>query len=138
MARRNEDQLSLEIAKGGPGQPFDEGLALPAFALLIDGKQMTRPVIAILGPFGSRGLHDLGRHPIPTHRTAFHGISRENLHRAIERGRSAMIDQRPKPMIGVVMLVFAHMRTALGPQQHRGARRRRRIAIETTIRRKIR
>src|SRR6185295_18432315 len=113
MARRNEDELSFEIAKGGSGQPFDEGLALPAFALLIDGQQMARPVIAILGPFGSRGLHDLGRHSIPTYRAALHGIGRKNFHRAIERGWSAMIDQRPQPMIGVVMVVFAHMRTAL-------------------------
>ena len=56
MARRHEDELALEISKCGSGQAFDEGLTLPAFALLIDGKQMTRPVKAILGPFGSAWL----------------------------------------------------------------------------------
>ena len=138
MARRHENQLPLEITTCGAREALDEGLPLPALALLVDGKQVTRPLKAILGPFGLGGLHDLHGHAVPAHRASLHGISRKNLHCAVSHPGSAVIDQRSKPMIGVLVPAFPHTRTTVGPQQHGNVRRCRRIAIETTVRRQVR
>jgi hypothetical protein len=135
MARRHENQLPLEVTTCGAREALDEGLPVAALALLVDGKQVTRPVKAILGPFGLGGLHDLHGHAVPTHRAALHGISRKNLHCAVSPTWGAVIDQRSKPRIGVLVL---HTRTTVGPQQHGNLRRCRRIAIETTVRRQVR
>jgi hypothetical protein len=83
-------------------------------------------------------LHDLGCHAVPTHCAALHGVSRKNLHRAVGRAGSTVIDQRSKPMIGVLVLAFTHTRVTVGPQQHGNVRRGWRIAIETTVRRQVR
>ena len=104
MARRHENQLPLEVTTCGAREALDEGLPLPALALLVDGKQVTRPVKAILGPFGLGGLHDLHGHAVPAHRAALHGISRKNLHCAVshhrERGDRPAVeanDRRARP-----------------------------------------
>ena len=136
MAGRYEEELALEISQCGPAQAFDQRLALAPFTLLIDGEQMARPVKAILGPFGSRGLHDLGCHAVPTHGATLHRIGRNDLNRALERIGSTAIVQRSKPTIGAVVLAFAH--PPVRPQQQGGMWRLRRIAIERTVRRQIR
>jgi hypothetical protein len=83
-------------------------------------------------------LHDLHGHAVPTHRAAFHGIRRKNLHRAVSHTGSAVIDQRSKPMIGVLVLAFTHTRVTVGLQQLGNVRRGWRIAIETMVRRQVR
>jgi hypothetical protein len=85
MTGGHERKFPLELSERGSRQPLDEGVAIAADALFIDGKQVARRAKAILDAFMFRGLDDLSGHAIPGRCMALHGIGWHNLHHAIDR-----------------------------------------------------
>src|SRR4029453_9885466 len=79
VAGRHKGELSFEVSQRGSGQTIDEGLAVATHALLVDCKQMVRRAKTKLDPFMSCGLHDLGRHAVPSHGAALHDVVGRNL-----------------------------------------------------------
>jgi hypothetical protein len=96
-----QDELELTTYKSPPlrtsrelVQALDEGVAIAAHALLVKNKQVARGAKAILDAFVTRGLHDLGRHAVPSRGTPLHRVKWCNLHRMIRRVcRGAFLQQ---------------------------------------------
>ena len=83
---RHKRELSFELAQRGARQALDQGFAIAARLLLVDDKQVTTRAEAKFDPFTCRGLHDFGRHAVPSHAASLDDVIGKNFHDAIRGG----------------------------------------------------
>ena len=79
MARRHECQLVPDITQRRARQPFDDGFALAARALIVDHQKMGLRAEADFEPLAPGDLNDLGAHPVPGRGATLDDLRRKNL-----------------------------------------------------------
>ena len=130
VAGRHKGEPSLEISQRGSGQTLDEGLAVATHALLVDDKQVTTRAEAKFDPFTCRGLHDFGRHAVPSHAASLDDVIGKNLHDGIHAGGGELITETGRLVVSAIIPSGTRVGTPVHRRQHRRSRCPQDIPVE--------